>query len=148
MTVRADHVSGLAFMGIGALIIGLSGDLSFGSLSFPGSGFLPTILASLLMMLGAALMLRARESEPVSSIRWEDLRHAGSVIAICALATVAYRQLGFVITFTATMLALLLLVERRNVLPALLYSVFVTAFTFVVFHFALKAPLPTGQLGF
>jgi hypothetical protein len=24
----------------------------------------------------------------------------------------------------------------------------VTAFTFVVFHFALKAPLPTGQLGF
>ena len=52
------------------------------------------------------------------------------------------------ITFTATMLALLLLVERRNVLPALLYSVFVTAFTFVVFHFALKAPLPTGQLGF
>ena len=43
------------------------------------------------------------------------------------------------------MLALLLLVERRNVLPALLYSVSVTAFTFVVFHFALKAPLPTGR---
>ena len=148
MTVRADHVSGLAFIGIGALIIALSGDLSFGSLSFPGSGFLPTILASLLMMLGAALMLRARESEPVSFIRWEDLRHAGPVIAICALATVAYRQFGFVITFTATMLALLLLVERRNVLPALLYSVFVAAFTFVVFHFALKAPLPTGRLGF
>ena len=83
MTVRADHVSGLAFIGIGALIIALSGDLSFGSLSFPGSGFLPTILASLLMILGVALMLRARESEPVSSIEWDDLRHAGPVIAIC-----------------------------------------------------------------
>ena len=148
MTVRADHVSGLAFIGIGALIIALSGDLSFGSLSFPGSGFLPTILASLLMILGVALMLRARESEPVSSIEWDDLRHAGPVIAIAALATVAYRQLGFVITFAAMMLALLLLVERRSVLRALVYSVFVTAFTFVVFNYALKAPLPTGPVGF
>jgi hypothetical protein len=148
MTIRADHVSGLTFIGIGVLIIVLSGDLSFGSLSFPGSGFLPIILASLLMILGGALVLRARESEPLSSIQWDDLRHAGPVIAISALATVAYTHLGFVITFTAMMLALLGLVERRSVLRALFYSACVTAVTFVVFSHALKAPLPTGVLGF
>ena len=148
MTIRADHVSGLAFIGIGALIVALSGDLSFGSLSFPGSGFLPIILASLLIILGVAVMLRAGESEPVSAIRWDDLRHAAPVVAISALATIAYTQLGFVITFTAMMLALLLLVERRGMLRALVYSAFVTAFTFVVFTYALKAPLPAGPLGF
>ena len=38
MILRADHVSGAAFAGFGALIIALSGDLPFGNLAMPGAG--------------------------------------------------------------------------------------------------------------
>ena len=45
MTLRADHVAGAFFVGIGLLVIALSGDLPIGTLSLPGSGFLPTVLS-------------------------------------------------------------------------------------------------------
>ena len=44
MQLRADHVAGAAFVGFGALVIALSGDLPVGQLSMPGSGFLPRIV--------------------------------------------------------------------------------------------------------
>ncbi len=148
MNIRADHVGGLAFVAFGVGILALSGDLPIGSLSFPGSGFLPTIVAVLLIILGGSLMLRAGEGEPLSSIDWSDLRHAAPVMIITAVAITVYTWLGFILTFVLMMLAILVLVERRNVVPALLYSVFTTGLTYGVFIYALKAPLPTGPLGF
>ena len=64
MTLRADHVAGAFFIGLGALVFALSGDLPTGSLSMPGSGFLPKILAGLSILFGIVLILRARESRP------------------------------------------------------------------------------------
>ena len=53
MTLRADHVAGAFFIGVGLLIIALSGDLPSGTLSLPGSGFLPKIVAVLMIFFGA-----------------------------------------------------------------------------------------------
>ena len=50
------------FIGVGLLIIALSGDLPTGSLSLPGSGFLPKIVAVLTIFFGLVLDL-ARERE-------------------------------------------------------------------------------------
>ena len=41
MTLRADHVAGAIFVGFGLLVFALSGDLPTGTLSMPGSGFMP-----------------------------------------------------------------------------------------------------------
>ena len=43
MIMRADHVAGTAFVLFGLLVFLLSRDLPIGSLSFPGSGFLPKL---------------------------------------------------------------------------------------------------------
>ena len=51
MTLRADHVTGAFFLGLGLLVIALSGDLPTGSLSLPGSGFMPKIIAVLMILL-------------------------------------------------------------------------------------------------
>jgi putative tricarboxylic transport membrane protein len=148
MIIRSDHVAGFAFAALGLAVIALSGDLPFGSLSFPGSGFLPRILAVLLVVFGVVLATRGRESEPLASIAWDDLGHAGPVVAVTAAATALYAVLGFVITIGAMLFALLVLVERKRVVPALVYSVLVTGVSFVLFERLLKAPLPHGPLGF
>ena len=142
MTLRADHVAGAAFIVFGLLVLALSGDLPTGQLSMPGSGFLPKIIATMTIIFGAALVLRARESGPYSDLDWGDGKHAALVTVITAAAIYLYTWLGFIITMVLLMMALLLVVERRNVVRAGIYSATVVLFTYVCFAWLLKTPLP------
>lgn len=146
MNLRADHVAGGAFVAFGALVIALSGDLPTGQMSMPGSGFLPKIVATLTIVFGLALLVRAgHESPPFSSISWSDGTHALMVTVIAALATALYVKLGFLITMTAMMVGLLVLIERRNPIYAFGYSAAIVLVTYGVFEFVLKTPLPHSQ---
>lgn len=148
MTLRADHVAGAFFIGVGVLIIALSGDLPTGTLSLPGSGFMPKIVAGLTIFFGLVLALRAGESREFASLSWSDAKHAAMVVAITAVSIAVFERLGFVITNVLLILALLLVIERRRVIPATTYSVAVVVVTYVLFVYALKTPLVTGPLGF
>ena len=142
MTLRADHVAGAAFVIFGAAIIALSGDLPVGQLSMPGSGFLPMIVASLTIIFGLILILRAKESGPFSELGWGDGKHALMVTAITAVAIGLYEHLGFTITMLLMMVTLLIAIERRNPIRAGIYSIAIVLFTYVSFVYGLKTPLP------
>jgi hypothetical protein len=149
MVLRADHVSGAAFVLLGVAVIALSGDLPTGSLSMPGSGFLPKIIATLSIVFGAALALRASaESPPFAEISWADGRHAALVTAVGAVGIGLYTVLGFIVTMVLMMLTLLIVSERRNPVRAAAYSVLVVVVTFVTFEYLLKTPLPEWSLGY
>lgn len=148
MNLRSDHVAGVAFIAFGILVISLSGDLPFGRLSMPGAGFMPDLIAALLIVLGLALALRARESAPLADIDWGDARHAILVIVITGAAIALYTWLGFIITMVAMMMGLLLLVEHRKIAIAGVYSLFVVVITFILFDRGLQALLPAGPFGF
>jgi hypothetical protein len=148
MILRADHVAGLAFVGIGALVFALSGDLPVGSLSMPGAGFLPNILAGLSILFGIVLMLRAPEGRPFAEVSWSGGLHAALVVGITAAGIALFERLGFLITMVLLMFALLVIIERRNPLYAGLYSVGVVVVTYVTFEYVLKTPLVTGPFGF
>ena len=45
-------------------------------------------------------------------------------------------------------LTLLVVIERRRLLPAVVYSVGVVVITYVLFVYILKTPLQAGPLGF
>jgi hypothetical protein len=143
MILRADHVAGAGFVAFGALVIALSGDLPTGQLSMPGSGFLPKIVACLTIIFGLALIVRARsESRPYAEISWNDGKHAAMVTGITALAIGLYEWLGFIITMVLMMVALLIVIERRKILYAGLYSIAIVLLTYVSFEYLLKTPLP------
>ena len=148
MTLRADHVAGAAFIVFGLIVIALSGDLPMGTLSFPGSGFMPKILAGLTILFGLALIVSARDSRPFAEIEWSDAKHAALVTVVTAAAIWEFERLGFLTTMVAMMFVLLLLIERRPLISAALYSVGVVALTYVTFVYVLKTPLVTGPFGF
>lgn len=148
MNLRADHVGGAFFVGIGLLVIALSGDLPVGQLSMPGAGFLPMVVAVLIIVLGGSLFLRGRESDAFSEIEWDDASHALRVIGITALAISFYIYLGFIITMILMMMALTILIERKNMLRAAGYSTCVAVLTYVTFVHLLQSPLPPGVLGY
>jgi hypothetical protein len=148
MTLRADHIAGGFFIGLGLLLIALSGDLPTGNLSMPGSGFLPKIVAVLTIFFGAVLAVRARESKAFSALSWSDAKHAAMVVAIAAAAIAMLDWLGFITTNVLLIFALLVIVERRRLMPATVYSVGLVLITYVLFVYVLKTPLHAGPLGF
>ena len=142
MVLRADHVAGAAFVVFGLALIALSGDLPVGQLSMPGSGFLPIIIATLTIIFGLILIVRARESGPFSELGWGDAKHAAIVTVITAVSIALYERLGFTITMLLMMLTLLIVAERRNPIRAGIYCVAIVLFTYVSFVYGLKTPLP------
>jgi hypothetical protein len=148
MTLRADHISGGFFIAFGVLVLALSGDLPFGTLSFPGAGFLPDILAVLTILFGLILIARASESKPFASVPWSDAKHAGLVILLTAAAIAVFDWLGFLTTDVLLIFGLLVVIERVKFIPATIYSVGVVVFTYVLFVYALKTPMEPGPFGF
>ena len=57
MTVRADHVAGGAFIALGVFVFLISGDLPFGTLTAPGAGMMPLLMAGLMMLFAAIVMV-------------------------------------------------------------------------------------------
>jgi Tripartite tricarboxylate transporter TctB family len=148
MTLRADHIAGASFIAFGLLVIALSGDLPFGNLAFPGAGFLPKILAVLTIVFGLVLVARASESKPFAELSWSDAKHAALVVLLTAVGIAVFDWLGFLTTDVLLIFALLVVIERRGVLPAAAYSLGLVGFTYVLFVYVLKTPLEAGPLGF
>jgi hypothetical protein len=142
MILRRDHIAGGAFVAAGGLVFALSGDLPFGTLASPGAGMMPKLVLTLLIGLGAALVLRADESPPLAQIEWRDFAHATTVVAVSAVAIALYTVIGFVLSISLLMFVLLYFVERRNIWRAAAVSVGVTFCSYFLFNTLLKSPLP------
>jgi len=148
MIVRTDHIAGGVFAAFGLGVLALSGDLPTGSLSFPGAGMMPKLIAILLTLFSLMLVMRAKDSAPLANIAWDDLPHAARVIAITAAAVALYQTLGFVITMALLLFALTFAVERRPAASAALFSLGVVALTWLLFKLVLRTPLEPGTFGF
>ncbi len=148
MTFRSDHVAGGAFIVLGLLVFAISGDLPFGTVSSPGAGMMPKLMASFMMIFATLVIAGGAGSQALSAIDWSDRWHAILLVAITAIAVGFYQTLGFLITMSLLVFTLLVVVERRHVLPAAAYSVGLTVFAYWLFGKALKSPLERGLLWF
>ena len=148
MTLRADHVAGGIAIAAAVAVLAVSGDLPVGTLAFPGAGMLPTLVCVLMILFGVLLIARAGLSPPFAEISWSDLPHALRVIIITAIAVALYQTLGFIITMTLLLFALIAL-EGRNLSSPPRPSASASAFERrPAPTVALKTPLEQGLFGF
>src|SRR5258707_2889954 len=115
MILRRDHVAGGVFVVAGIILFTMSGDLPVGTLASPGAGMMPKLVLVLLIGFGALLAIRANESPPLTSIHWNDLVHAATIVATATVAIAAYTVAGFVPTVAIMLFVLIYVVERRNI---------------------------------
>ena len=148
MIVRADHVAGAAFIALGILVYLLGTDLPFGTVTQPGAGMMPKLVAGLMLLFAVVVVVGGASSQPFADIDWSDRGHAALLVLISAVAIALYTRLGFLITVSLLIFALLTVVERRRILPAAGYAIALTLFAYWLFDKALKAPLERGILGF
>jgi len=146
--LRADHVAGGAFIALGIAVFIIGWDLPFGRLSAPGAGMLPKLMAGLMIVLAAGILINGKGQEKFSDISWSDWRHAALILCTSAVAVSAYVRLGFLISMSLLVFALLTIVERKRMLPAAAYAILLTGFAYWLFGVILKAPLERGVLWF
>ena len=133
MTIRADHVAGAAFIALGLFVFAISGDLPFGTVTAPGAGMMPKLMAGLMMLFALIVIATAGQSEPIQAIDFSDRGHAALLVLI---------------TMALLVFALRVVVERRNALRAAAYAIALTLFAYWLFGKALKSPLERGLLWF
>jgi hypothetical protein len=148
MTLRADQIAGGAFVALGVAVFIIGWDLPFGRISAPGAGMLPKLMASFMILLAAGIFINGKSQEKFSDISWSDWRHAALILGISGIAVSVYAWLGFLITMSLLVFALLTIVERKPVLPAVIYAASLTLFAYGLFGIVLKAPLEHGVLWF
>jgi hypothetical protein len=147
VTLRADHIAGGVAIAAALAVLAASGDLPFGTLAFPGAGMMPKLVCALMIVLGAILLARGGASMPFSEISWNELPHAVRVLAITAAAVALYTTLGFILTMSLMLFALIAF-EGRNLVAAAAYSLGISVATYALFTIVLKSPLEQGILGF
>lgn len=146
--LRADQVVGGAFLAIGVAVFIIGWDLPFGRISAPGAGMLPKLMAGVIILFAAGIFINGKSQEKFSDIPWSDWRHAALILGVSGIAVSVYAWLGFLITMSLLVFALLTIVERKHVLPAAAYAASLTLFAYWLFGIVLKAPLEHGVLWF
>lgn len=129
---QPDLLAGLIFIFIGALGLWAGRDLRMGSAAMMGPGYLPTIVASLIVLIGlvVTVMGLVRSPEPIAVVRLRPL-----LVILLAVAGFAYAagSLGFVIA-SAWLIGVGSLADRESRLAEIAASVVVlTLFGILIF---------------
>ena len=122
--------------------------LPLGSLDNPGPGYMPLILATLLVILGLVVASAGGKSQPLAEIRWPELRHAFAIFGTCVFAALAIEPLGYRLTVAVMLIFLIGVIEKKPPLAVILVSAGMAIGSYWLFATLLKVPLPPGLLGF
>jgi hypothetical protein len=146
---RSDRASGVTLVLLAILVAwGTTHALPIGTLSRPGPGYMPLILAAVMAVMGAVVAWRGADSIAFGAMRWGEVGHAVKILAACAFVALALERLGYRLTMFAMVLVLLAIVERRPFILSLVVSGGLAFGSYWLFNDVLKTPLPSGLLGF
>ncbi len=146
--MRADQIAGLMISLAGAYAGWETLKLPLGSLDNPGPGYMPLILATLLVILGLVVASAGGKSQPLAEIRWPELRHAFAIFGTCVFAALAIEPLGYRLTVAVMLIFLIGVIEKKPPLAVILVSAGMAIGSYWLFATLLKVPLPPGLFGF
>ena len=140
-----DLLAGIVFIAVGALGLYAGRDLRMGAAAMMGPGYLPTIVSSLIVLIGAVVTLMGllRSPEALDAVRLRPL-----LIILVSVAGFAFaaEYLGFVIA-SAWLIGAASIADREARLKEILASiVLLTLFGILVFIVGLGVQMPLGPV--
>jgi putative tricarboxylic transport membrane protein len=146
--LTVDRVAGVGLVALGALTLWESRELPLGTLAMPGPAAMPVALALLVLAFGVLIGARAAGAPPLERVDLREWRHAVAILGMCVFAALALERVGYRITMGVALAYLVGAVERKGVLPAVVFAAAMAAGSFYLFDTVLRVPLPRGPLGF
>lgn len=149
ITMQYDQVGGVIWMIVGiALFIG-STELRWGTLHRPGPGFMPTLIGSLLILLGFLLTFLStrRREKKVEQVSLKEFWRRGVYSLLASFLYVFLLDpLGFVIATVFLIFSLLKIMGTRKWFTPVLISVLTAAVSYLIFEVWLRINFPKGIL--
>jgi hypothetical protein len=108
---------------------------------------MPVLLAGGLLVLGTLIALTGARAVRLADAGWQDLPHALVIVGVCAFSAWGLERLGYRLTITVTLVALLGFLERKGPVVTLLVALGLAFGSYFLFATLLRTPLPRGPLG-
>lgn len=139
----ADPLAG-GFLLLGGFFLYQALQLSMRSLDGgPGPGLLPASLAGLMVLFAVRSLLLGA----VDRIAFGNLRRVAAMVAAVALYAAGLDRLGFVLTSSIAMVALMVVFNERLRIPLAALGIVGSAAAFWLFYVALRVQLPPDPWG-
>lgn len=141
---QRDFAAGLMFLIIGiAFAIGAT-NYTYGESARPGPGYFPLLLGVIMALLGAVVLFKALTIEsdggdPIGAIAWKPLLLIVGAVAVFGLLL---PRLGMVITIPVLVFVSSLAGDEFHWLDAVINSVALTVFSYLVFVLGLGLTIP------
>jgi hypothetical protein len=108
---------------------------------------MPVVLAGGLLILGALIAATGARAVRLADAGWRDLPHALVIVGVCAFSAWGLERLGYRLTITVALVALLGFLERKGPVVAILVALALAFGSFFLFATLLRIPLPRGPFG-
>ena len=146
--LRSEQVSGLLLVALALYMWWMNRAYPVGSLSEPGPGYVPLLLAVFMGVMGLLVALSGSKSMPLVAMEWTEAKRAVALLLACGVAAYALERLGYRITMAALMIFFLGVMERRKPMMVATVGIGFSLATFYVFATLLRVPLPVSPWGF
>lgn len=140
---RPDLLASATLIGLGALVLWSSKDLAFGSTAMMGPGYMPVLIASLVIVLGIVIGLTGlfKNAEPIDKIQLRPLLILLAAVGGFALAA---EVAGFVIASAGLIIFGSMADREWRIREVFISSIALTLFGLLVFIYGLDVQMPVG----
>jgi putative tricarboxylic transport membrane protein len=146
--IKSDQFSGVMLAALAVWIWWLNREFPVGTLSDPGPGYVPLLLAIALGAIGLMVAAFGGRSVPLLAIQWPEAGRAVVILIACAVATLALERIGYRIAIMVFLVFFLGVVERKKPWVVALVATGFSFGSFYVIGNLLRVPLPVGPWGF
>lgn len=146
--IKSDQFSGLMLAALAVWIWWLNREFPVGTLSDPGPGYVPLLLAITLGGIGLIVAAFGSRSVALQAIEWPEAGRAAVILIACAVATLALERIGYRLSIMVFLVFFLGVVERKRPWVVALVAAGFSFGSFYVIGNLLRVPLPVGPWGF
>jgi putative tricarboxylic transport membrane protein len=138
----------LLVLGIAVTFYSVS-ELKLGTITQPGSGFMPFISGAGITILSILWFITSlKKMEKKSAPLWQkgELKNPLLAVIIIIVYTVLMIPLGYILSTLIFLVSWQLMIEREKLLKTAIITIVGTAIMFFLFYYLLGVPLPEGIL--
>lgn len=146
--IKSDQFSGLMLAALAVWIWWLNREFPVGTLSDPGPGYVPLLLAITLGVIGVMVAAFGSRSAALLAIQWPEAGRAAVILIASAVAALALERIGYRIAIMVFLVFFIGVIERKKPLNVALVAAGFSFGSFYVIGTLLKVPLPVGPWGF
>ena len=143
-----DRLSGAFLVFVGLFVVWERRVLPLGTTSHPGPGYVPLLLAVLLVLFGVILIVRGKGARPLRSLSWPEAPQALAILCCCLFVTALMERIGYRLTMFIALGFLFGVMERIKLWLTLVLTIGLSFGSFWLFDSLLRVPLPRGGWGF